>query len=62
MKKRAIIIKNKENFEVRCNSCGKLLFTFSIKEHENVDFLKQNVTIVARCTRSGCKTDNLISF
>ena len=49
---------NNNKHEVRCGLCGKLLFTINGKLEKDIDFSKQNVIIVARCTRSQCKADN----
>ena len=58
--KKAMVIKNEKECEVRCSSCGKLLFTFSKKSYIDVDNSKQSVKIVSRCTRNTCKCDNVI--
>jgi hypothetical protein len=59
MSDRALIVENSGHFEVRCRGCGKLLFKFSKK---SVDISTQNIIIIARCPRSGCKLDNKICF
>ena len=62
----AVVIKSEGKHEVRCGSCGKLLLIckFSCENTEisenGLDKSAQNVIIVARCTRSNCKTDNLL--
>ena len=63
MEKKAIIIKNNSNnYEVRCRNCGKLLFVFKPNYSFCVDKKTQSVKIVSRCTRSGCKTDNILDI
>ena len=58
----AIITKNGDNYEVRCGICGKLLCIVSENSKNDVDLSSLNVIIVARCTRSSCKTDNRITL
>lgn len=60
MKAKAIIIQTRGRYEVRCANCGKLLFNYKKNSDISVDNSKQNVIIVARCTRNDCKTDNLV--
>lgn len=59
----AIVILNKGKYEVRCARCGKLLLTYKFSvdnEDIPVDKSSRNVIIVTRCTRTDCKTDNLL--
>ena len=48
--------------EVRCGTCGKLLFVTDGIFKNNVDISSQDVIIVARCTRNSCKTDNCVKL
>lgn len=57
---KAIVVENNGIYEVRCRSCGKLLFTFTKNANISVDKATQNVKIVSRCTRNSCKVDNYI--
>ena len=61
----AIIVKSNDKYEVRCANCGKLLFTYNFsvdKSVETVDKVTQKVIIVSRCTRSGCRSDNIVTL
>lgn len=59
MEVNAIIVDTKGSLEVRCKSCGKLLFVVR-KSCFRVDKKARSVTIVARCTR--CKSDNVVAI
>ena len=54
-----IIVENKSDYEVRCNSCGKILFTFK-KSGTDIDKKTQRVIIVAKCNR--CKSNNSLDI
>lgn len=59
----AIAIKKENETEVRCRNCGKLLFKVGENGkilNNDVDKMKPCVIIVSRCTRNGCKTDNVV--
>lgn len=57
-RRKAIILSDNGRNEVRCCNCGKLLFCVEKNSENDVDKTAQNIIIVSRCTRSGCKVDN----
>ena len=63
MKCKAIINNTgRNNYECRCGNCGKLLFKFQRNISKEVDISEFFVTISARCSRSSCKTDNIVEM
>lgn len=62
-KVKATVIENQGTNEVRCANCGKLLLIYKIsvdKVDNPVDKSSRKVIMVSRCTRTDCKTDNLL--